>query len=90
MNKYNEKHKNDEDYKARNAIRAKLWYEKNREKALARINAQAKLKEHRRPSMTSSTILRTKKRSVYIMRSGTLKTSQKPLIMFVAGEKNTQ
>lgn len=62
MNKYHEKHKNDEDYKARNAIRAKLWYEKNREKALARINAQAKLKKSQKAEYDKQYYLKNKEK----------------------------
>jgi len=43
MNSYQLKHKDDPEYKAKNAERARVWYENNKEKALKRINEKAKL-----------------------------------------------
>jgi len=45
MGKYHDEHKDDKEYRAKNALRAKRWYQENRDRALARINAQAKLKK---------------------------------------------
>lgn len=42
MNSYQLKHKDDPEYKAKNAARARRWYEENKERAQARINERAK------------------------------------------------
>lgn len=50
MGKYHELHKNDPEFKAKNALRAKLWYENNKAKAQKRINERAK---HTKPAKSA-------------------------------------
>lgn len=42
MNSYQLKHKDDPEYKAKNAARAREWYKNNKKRALTRVNERAK------------------------------------------------
>lgn len=78
MNSYQLKHKDDPEYKAKNAARAREWYKNNRERALTRVNERAKLTREQKSAYDKEYYQKNKERKAAYYKEWMKKNPTKP------------